>query len=55
MYNELGISDRLVKLAKETEKKVEPVFKKIDEICEINSLKVLKAFQENKISDMKIQ
>ena len=52
MYNELGISDRLVKLAKETEKKVEPVFKKIDEICEINSLKVLKAFQENKISDM---
>lgn len=52
MYNELGISDRLVKLAKETEKKVEPVFKKIDEICEINSLKVLKAFQKNKISDM---
>lgn len=52
MYNELGISDKLVEMAKETEKKIEPVFKQIEEVCEYNSLKVLKAFQENNISDM---
>ena len=52
MYSELGISDKLVEMAKETEKKIEPVFKQIEEVCEYNSLKVLKAFQENNISDM---
>ena len=52
MYNELGISDELVKKAKETEKQIEPVFKQIEEVCEYNSLKVLKAFQDNRISDI---
>ncbi len=52
MYNELGISDELVKKAKETEKQIEPVFKQIEEVCEYNSIKVLKAFQDNRISDI---
>ena len=52
MYNELGISDELVKKAKETEKQIEPVFEKIEDVCEFNSLKVLKAFQDNRISDI---
>lgn len=52
MYNEFGISDELVKKAKETEKQIEPVFEKIEDVCEFNSLKVLKAFQDNRISDI---
>ena len=52
MYKEFGISEEVEKLAKETEKEIEPIFKKIEEVCEYNSLKVLKAFQNNNISDM---
>ena len=52
MYNELGISDELVKKARETEKQIEPVFKQIEDVCEYNSIKVLKAFQDNRISDI---
>lgn len=52
MYNELGISDELVKKAIETEKQINPVFKHIDEVCEYNSMKVLKAFHDNRISDI---
>ena len=36
----------LERLAEEVEKELEPEFKKIDKICEINSKKVLEAFQE---------
>lgn len=52
MYKEFGISEEVIKLSKETEKEIEPIFKKIEEVCEYNSLKVLKAFQKNNISDM---
>lgn len=52
MYQEFGISNEILKLSKETEKDIEPIFKKIEEVCEFNSLKVLKAFQDNNISDM---
>ncbi len=52
MYNELGMSDELVKKARETEKQIEPVFKQIEDVCEYNSIKVLKAFQDNRISDI---
>lgn len=52
MYKEFGISERIIELSKETEKEIEPVFKKLDELCEYNSLKVLKAFQNNNISEM---
>lgn len=52
MYNELGISDELVKKAIETERQINPVFKRIDEVCEYNSMKVLKAFHDNRISDI---
>lgn len=36
----------LKKLEKEVEKEIKPIFEKIDKICEINSKKVLDAFQE---------
>ena len=52
MYKSFGISEEIENLANETEKEIESIFKKIQETCEFNSLKVLKAFQNNNISDM---
>ncbi len=52
MYQKFGIKDELLELAKETEEEIQGVFKKINEICEFNSLKVLNAFRENNISDL---
>ena len=51
MYNEFGISDKAIKLVLEAEKSLNEEFKKIDDMCDINSLKVLKAFNDNKISE----
>lgn len=54
MYKKFGISEEVEKLASIAEEEIqkEGIFKRIDEICEYNSLKVLLAFQENKVSDM---
>lgn len=54
MYKKFGISEEVEKLASiaEEEIKKEGIFKRTDEICEYNSLKVLLAFQENNVSDM---
>lgn len=51
-YSEFGINDKITELAGEVEEDIKPVFKKIEEVCEYNSMKVLKAFQNNNISDM---
>ncbi len=50
MYKEFGISDELIKMAEETEKELEPIFKQIDQNCMKATSKVLKAFQDNKVS-----
>ena len=42
----------LVELSKNIEKKIEPQFKKIEEICSKNSIKVIKAFQECNLQEM---
>ncbi len=52
MYKEYGISEETINLAKEVEKETQTIFKDINEICEYNSLKVLKAFKDNNISDI---
>ena len=52
MYEEFKIDNKIIELSTKVEKDVENTFKEIDRICEINSLKVLKAFQDNQISDM---
>ena len=52
MYNELGIKKEILELSKQVEKEVEPIFKKIDEIKEWNSLKVLSAFQKCGLTEM---
>lgn len=51
-YKEYGISDKLIELLAKVEEEIEPVLKKIDDVCEYNTMKVLKAFQDNNISDM---
>jgi len=52
MYKEFGIDEKTENLAKQAEVEIKEQLDKIDRICEINSLKVLKAFQDNNISDM---
>lgn len=52
MYEEFGIREELVNLAEKVEQEIAPIFNKINKVCEYNSLKVLKAFQKNNISDM---
>lgn len=51
MYRSFGINDKLIELANACEKELYDVFKNIDDICEYNSLKVLKSFSDNNISD----
>ncbi len=52
MYEQFGISKKIEDLSTKVEQEVENEFRKIDEIAQINSLKVLKAFQDNEISEM---
>lgn len=55
MYEQFGISKKIEELANQVEKDLEQQFKEIDRICELNSMKVLKAFQENNLSEMHMQ
>ena len=52
MYEEFGISKELIDLTEEVEKEIKKEFEKVDKIKEINSLKVLKAFQDNNLSEI---
>ncbi len=52
MYQELGISKKVEDLAIKTENELKEEFNKVDKICEMNSLKVLKAFQDNNVSEV---
>ena len=51
MDNEFGVSNYILDLSEKVQKEIEPVFKKIDEICSYNSLKVLEAFQKNRLCE----
>ena len=50
MYYGLEISDRVVALAEQAERDCAPVFSRIEENCRICSAKVLRAFQETRVS-----
>ena len=50
MYEELGISEKVISVSKEVEKELVDIFAKLDENCMKASAKVLKAFQDNKVS-----
>lgn len=52
MYNLFGISDESRKIVLDEESKIKKQFEEIDNMCDINSLKVLKAFNDNKISEV---
>jgi cystathionine beta-lyase family protein involved in aluminum resistance len=51
IYEELGISEEVYGFGQEILSGLEERFKKIDENAEYNQLKVLKAMQENKVSE----
>ena len=51
MLEEFKINNKVLSLSKEIESELNVEFKKIEEICEINSLKVLSAFRKHQLSD----
>ena len=52
MYEQFGIKKEIENLSIKVENEIKEQFAEIDRICEINSMKVLKAFQDNKIEDI---
>lgn len=55
MYKKFGIKNEILELSKEVEKECEIQFSNIERIKEINSLKVLTAFQKCGLSEMHLQ
>ena len=51
MYSEFGINSKAKELVLKAEENLKEEFKKIDELCDINSLKVLNAFNKNNITE----
>ncbi len=51
MYQEFGISKEVVAMVHKTEQELCDVFQTVDELCEYQSLKVLRAFQKHQISE----
>ena len=51
MYETIGISKEVIDIVNKCEKDCLEEFKKIDEICEYNSLKVLSAFHKNEVTE----
>ena len=52
MLKQFGVKEDVIELSKKVEKEINPQFEQIEETCEKNSLKVLKAFQDNRISEV---
>lgn len=52
MYQEFGISNKLEELAKVVEQEIKPNIEQVEKIAQKNSIKVLRAFQKYKISEM---
>ena len=51
-YMEMGINPKLINLGNKIEAGLKERFSRIDGIAEYNQLKVLKAMQDNKVSDV---
>lgn len=52
MEHELGLSQELITQIKQVEQEIKPQLEKTDKICENNSLKVIKAFQQCNLQEM---
>lgn len=50
MYEEFDLSKKVIDMANEVEGELKPIFDKYEENCMKSSIKVLKAFQDNKVS-----
>ncbi len=50
MYEEFNLSKKVIDIANEVEEELKPIFDKYDQNCMKSSIKVLKAFQDNKVS-----
>ncbi len=51
LKQQFEIDDRIIELAEQAENDAQKVFTRIDEVKQLNQLKVIKAMQENKLSD----
>lgn len=52
MYQQFGVKENIIDLAKKVEQEIRPIFEEIENTAEKNSLKVLQAFCKNQVSDM---
>ena len=52
MYEDLGIDEKIEKLVNDTQDEIKDKLNEVDRLCEYNSIKVLKAFQDNRVSDV---
>ncbi|MDO4328221.1 MAG: methionine gamma-lyase family protein [Lachnospiraceae bacterium] len=52
MYRQLGISDPVLAFCREIENSLKERFETIDETAEYNQMKVIKAMQDNRVSDI---
>lgn len=51
-YKEMGIESKIIELSSKIEDGLKERFAKVDQIAEFNQLKILKAMQENRVSDV---
>lgn len=51
LYNEMGLSDEVLKLGEEAEKALSDRFAEIDAVAEYNQMKVLRAMQECRVAE----
>lgn len=51
MYENFGIDEKIISLLPSVDETIKEKLSEVDDICTFNSLKVLKAFQDNKVSD----
>ena len=54
MREEYGISNEAYELVNSCEKELVDVFKRIYEVCELNSLKVISAFKKHRLSEINL-
>lgn len=50
LKNQFGVTDDVLKIVEKAEEKVEKQFSHIEEIAQLNELKVMKAFSDNRVS-----
>ena len=51
IYGEFGIDERILRLSEKAEESLKDIYSHIDEVCEYNQLKVLKAMQDEEVSE----